>query len=255
MAERLETERRLTAELARLAEPFRSTLMLRYYDSLEPTEIARSLGIPASTVRFESLTPGGWCLYAQVEEIVPGRTSNRISDAREPIELDWTCTVRAGETTTCDLALGDAEACVLQGRLSIDAAPPWPWQTWLAPEGEAFEFEPAVRMPLDPEGRFRLAAAEPGRYQLVLVNVLAGPEMQWVLDLVELRTGETTWERGLAAGTLRMAEAPEWDGEGAPAAVHVWQGEGELRALTVLAASAAGAPGAPSAPSALGALG
>ena len=52
LAERLETERRLTDELARLEEPFRSTLMLRYYEGLEPSEIARRLGAPAGTVRW-----------------------------------------------------------------------------------------------------------------------------------------------------------------------------------------------------------
>jgi RNA polymerase sigma-70 factor (ECF subfamily) len=52
LAERLEVERRLTDELARLDEPFRSTLMLRYYEQLEPGEIARRQGLPAGTVRW-----------------------------------------------------------------------------------------------------------------------------------------------------------------------------------------------------------
>jgi len=51
-AERLETEQRVTRELAALAEPFRSTLMLRYYEELEPAEIAARLGLPGGTVRW-----------------------------------------------------------------------------------------------------------------------------------------------------------------------------------------------------------
>jgi len=51
-AERVETEQRLTRALAELAEPFRSTLMLRYYEELEPAEIAARLGIPGGTVRW-----------------------------------------------------------------------------------------------------------------------------------------------------------------------------------------------------------
>ena len=48
----LESERLVTEELARLAEPFRSTLLLRYYRGLEPIEIARQLGMPPGTVRW-----------------------------------------------------------------------------------------------------------------------------------------------------------------------------------------------------------
>ncbi len=52
LAERLELERALTDELARLAEPFRSTLMLRFYGGLEPSEIARRQDLPAGSVRW-----------------------------------------------------------------------------------------------------------------------------------------------------------------------------------------------------------
>jgi RNA polymerase sigma factor (sigma-70 family) len=51
-AERLEAEQRLTLALAGLAEPFRSTLMLRYYEDLEPSEIAARLRLPGGTVRW-----------------------------------------------------------------------------------------------------------------------------------------------------------------------------------------------------------
>jgi len=51
-AERLEAEQRLTRALAALAEPFRSTLMLRFYEDLEPAEIAARLGLPGGTVRW-----------------------------------------------------------------------------------------------------------------------------------------------------------------------------------------------------------
>ncbi|MEQ1891400.1 MAG: sigma-70 family RNA polymerase sigma factor, partial [Planctomycetota bacterium] len=51
-AARLETEQRLTRELAALDEPFRSSLMLRYYEELEPAEIAARLGLPGGTVRW-----------------------------------------------------------------------------------------------------------------------------------------------------------------------------------------------------------
>ena len=51
-ARRLEAEQRLTGELARLDEPFRTTLMLRYYEDLEPAEIAARLETSGGTVRW-----------------------------------------------------------------------------------------------------------------------------------------------------------------------------------------------------------
>lgn len=44
-------QRTLLNEVDGMAEPFRSTLLLRYYEGLHPNEIAARLGIPAATVR------------------------------------------------------------------------------------------------------------------------------------------------------------------------------------------------------------
>lgn len=52
LVERLDSQRALAEELAQLAEPQRSTLLLRYFEDLEPSEIARRQGIPAGTVRW-----------------------------------------------------------------------------------------------------------------------------------------------------------------------------------------------------------
>jgi RNA polymerase sigma factor (sigma-70 family) len=60
-AERIETQRRLVEALASIAEPYRTTLMRRYYDGLSAAEIADIDGIPAATVR--------WRLMRGVEEL------------------------------------------------------------------------------------------------------------------------------------------------------------------------------------------
>lgn len=52
LVERVEVERRVVAALMEIDEPYRSALLLRYYDELEPSDIARRLGVPASTVRW-----------------------------------------------------------------------------------------------------------------------------------------------------------------------------------------------------------
>lgn len=51
MLERLEAHRQLTAAVADLEEPYRTTILLRYFEGLSPKAIAARQGVPASTVR------------------------------------------------------------------------------------------------------------------------------------------------------------------------------------------------------------
>ena len=51
LVERVETERAVAGELLAVDEPYRTTLLLRYYEDLSAAEIARRLAIPAATVR------------------------------------------------------------------------------------------------------------------------------------------------------------------------------------------------------------
>jgi RNA polymerase sigma factor (sigma-70 family) len=52
LAERVEAQRLLAELVARLEEPYRQTLILRYFEELSGAEMARRLGIPAGTVRW-----------------------------------------------------------------------------------------------------------------------------------------------------------------------------------------------------------
>lgn len=54
VAERLEVAERISKELKALPEPYRSTLFQRYFEGLEPTEIAKRAGIPPGTVRWRA---------------------------------------------------------------------------------------------------------------------------------------------------------------------------------------------------------
>src|SRR5688572_16795656 len=51
VVERAETHRRLVEMLLQLEEPYRSALLLRFFDGMLPSEIARRRGVDASTVR------------------------------------------------------------------------------------------------------------------------------------------------------------------------------------------------------------
>ena len=52
LLERAQTQRLLVELVAALDEPYRATVLLRYYEGLSAAEIARAQGIPAGTVRW-----------------------------------------------------------------------------------------------------------------------------------------------------------------------------------------------------------
>jgi RNA polymerase sigma factor (sigma-70 family) len=56
LLERLHTQRMLAGLVAELAEPYRSTLLLHYYEGLPSAEIARLQQVPAGTVRWRLKT-------------------------------------------------------------------------------------------------------------------------------------------------------------------------------------------------------
>jgi RNA polymerase sigma-70 factor (ECF subfamily) len=53
---RAEAQRRLSTLVTELAEPLRSTILLRYFEGLSAAEIARRQGVPAGTVRWRLKT-------------------------------------------------------------------------------------------------------------------------------------------------------------------------------------------------------
>lgn len=74
VAARSEVARRLAAAVEGLEEPYRTTLVLRYYEDLPAAEIARRAGIPASTVRARTRR-GLELLRARLDEGAGGRAS------------------------------------------------------------------------------------------------------------------------------------------------------------------------------------
>lgn len=52
LVEEVDTQRRLVSEVLKLAEPYRTTVMLRYFNNLSSAEIARHQDVPAGTVRW-----------------------------------------------------------------------------------------------------------------------------------------------------------------------------------------------------------
>ena len=51
MTSLVETQQTLSAAVLSLAEPYRTTVFLRYFEELTPSQIAERLDVPASTVR------------------------------------------------------------------------------------------------------------------------------------------------------------------------------------------------------------
>ncbi len=196
---------------------------------------------PDGAYRFERLTPGPWSVIECREEIQPGMTVTNTSDRpRGAPEIEWTCDVQAGRTTRYDLVIGDPEACVLDGRLRIDGRAPLAWSAALAEGDDVFEIPDENRLSIGPGGAFRLARSEPGRYRLVLSGGSQEGNERLLFDVVHLEPGAVVWELDLETGTLEIDGVPAWDGEGIPAFVHVWDGPGRVKLLTVLAGDADG---------------
>jgi len=70
--ERLELQRIIVVMVKELDEPLRTTLLLRYFEGREPSEIARAQGIPAGTVRWR-ISEGLLRLRERLDEAHGGR--------------------------------------------------------------------------------------------------------------------------------------------------------------------------------------
>jgi RNA polymerase sigma-70 factor (ECF subfamily) len=144
--ERAELEALVRRELARLAEPYRSTLRDHYERGLSSAEIARRRRVPAGTVRWR-LKTGLDRLRERLDERYGGRER-------------WTCGLVA-------LTLRERRDGVHSGPggAGRDARPellPWAWLLALA-GGAALLLELAPESPRDREAEARVAALSPAR--------------------------------------------------------------------------------------------
>ncbi len=97
LCEQLESERLLTRELARLEEPFRSTLLLRYFRGLEPIEIARRQETPPGTVRWR-IQQGLQRLRRRLDERCGGDRRSSLSLLLLPLTRSEGAAVGTGPT-------------------------------------------------------------------------------------------------------------------------------------------------------------
>ncbi|MBK7875173.1 MAG: sigma-70 family RNA polymerase sigma factor [Planctomycetes bacterium] len=76
--ERAEVQRELAARVLALDEPYRTTLLLRWFDELSPGEIARAQHVPLDTVKSR-LARGLELLRGDLERRSPGRSGDWLS--------------------------------------------------------------------------------------------------------------------------------------------------------------------------------
>ena len=177
--ERLDAERCLTDELARLDEPFRTALLLRYYDGLSPAEIATRTETPGGTVRWR-LQRG----LALLRERLDGRFGERsawcalllpIARSQPPLAagtaasmsilqgvLTMSATWKLGAALVCVVAI--TIGLVLSGVLPTSAplAREEPLEVAFRPEAPPLARAPAPPVTLEPpapEGSVRAAVA------------------------------------------------------------------------------------------------
>lgn len=196
---------------------------------------------PDGGYRFEGLMPGPWLVSLREEEVFAGHTSISTSTQSEPPpsfdDIEWSCRVYEGETTTFDLRPDERQAHVLSGRLQVTGG--GAWSAALIPAGKFFG-EGGNETALDPSGRFELSMAEPGEYQLILRGIFEESGEQYLIDTVSLSGSRTQWEYELETAALTVENLEPWDGDGAPHLVHFWEGARELMCITLLEPDADG---------------
>ncbi len=102
LAERLETQQRLTAHVNALDEPFRATVLLRYFEGLSAAEMARRDGVPAGTVRW--------------------RLKRALDLLRERLDAEYDGDRRAWVLALVPIATPDASSGTAAGSGSVAAA-------------------------------------------------------------------------------------------------------------------------------------
>ena len=94
LLERAQMQRALATAVTELDEPFRSTILLRYYEGRSAADIARELGLPAGTVR--------WRLSSAME-----RLRRRLQDGNGESRRSWVILVSPlGRPVTTAMSAG-----------------------------------------------------------------------------------------------------------------------------------------------------
>ncbi len=159
LSARLDSERLLTEELAAISEPFRSTLILHFYEGLQPTDIANRHGLPAGTVR--------WRLKRGLELMRERLDARHDGDRRTwglallpltrprlaaPNGASSTATLTGALTMSTTLKIAAATGTFLAVSIGLYVAPP----TWLSAASEPAPVEP----PYQPVEDLRSAAPD-----------------------------------------------------------------------------------------------
>jgi RNA polymerase sigma factor (sigma-70 family) len=212
VAARSELARLLAEAVERLAEPYRTTLVLRYYHGLPAAEIARRAGIPTATVRAR-LKRGLDALRARLDEQDGGRA--RWVSALLPLARPRAALLGASVTALLALKLALASVLALSGLALLwrtasidDSGPRRPAEAASAPEAPPASGADAWRLEA-PEAIRRAvpADASPAGSSAQVAGTLRGRVHAWAMD-----------ERGFPVpdAWLRLGEAPEsrTDGDG-----------------------------------------
>lgn len=189
-AGRLEAQRLLVEALAALAEPYRTTVTLRYLDGLSAARIARRLGVPAGTVR--------WRLKQGMDQLrvrLDARAQGRGDSSRGAWCLLLLPLLRRPPLVETAVAL---PAAALQGVLAMNALTKigiaaaivvtTSVGVWVAVEGPAAPPETVVAAPQSPEAP---APAAPRAEKLVstLAPTAADASREAVVLAVEPEPG------------------------------------------------------------------
>ena len=176
-------------------------------------------------VRFERLTPGPWYVEKRDEELgLAGSSSSHTGGffAKPPI-MPFSCEVREGRTTVYYLDLTEGSSCVVEGSLLVNGAVPKGWSAWLSEKQAGNMILRAnERVPLDLEGRFRVALARPCTAYLFVTGSPEEGAYLRIREMIDLSRGVVPWSHDLVTGRVRLRGADRYNEPGAMV-VYAWE--------------------------------
>jgi hypothetical protein len=216
----------------------------------------------AGWFRARGLESGTWAI-----RVMPNRGEPHAMDPEEkrgfsfhswPVAPDWLAEdaswlveLADGETRTIEVDLTTPRTCRLAGSVRVDGEPlafgdpDHGFGYWPTEDRHAFlEMPHPARAPdhvdvardqLGADGRFELAAREPGVYRVRLELCAEGGPSWTILDRARLEPGEVPWSLDLRSGSVRVrTDDAELTKLLADHVRYRWRGPGEIRALLLL---------------------
>lgn len=172
---------------------------------------------PNGTYRFERLTPGNWQVEQREVEIDPNPLMGQTISTGDPFygetaaSIEWTCTVKEGETTKYDLDLYRGTKGTLAGTITLGSMS---LEGYVVDILRADDYAPPIpAVKVSGDGSFNIRNLDPGRY-IINIGPPSGTDLKIeVVAQIRIERGENPWVFEPDFGRLELKGVPPVDGD------------------------------------------